>query len=97
MKQVVFNQDSETVNVGDCNPSRIYILKAHDGNFYKLHQGNEVQDPFVWCSLSDSHFNRNGACNTFDEALRSVKSYGKVCEFLSLTGFSQWLTKEVSQ
>jgi hypothetical protein len=97
MKQVVFNIERETVKIEDCNVERIYILKANDGNFYKLHQGNKLEDPFIWCSLSDSRYNRNGSHDTFEEALMSAKSYGKIYEFSSLAEFAQWLAKEVPQ
>jgi hypothetical protein len=94
MKRVIFGQDSEIVKVEDCNPRYIYILKTHDNDFYKLHQCQQTYDPFVWCSLSDSHFNRNGACDTFDEALKSVKPYGKIYEFEFIRDFAQWLAEE---
>jgi len=97
MKRVVFEDKTDVVRVGECDLSRVYVLKERNGNLYKLHQGNELSDPFVWCSLSDSRYNRNGAHDTFKEALISANPYGEVCEFSSLADFKRWLAGEASR
>jgi len=94
MKRVMFDDRTDEVRVGECSLSRIYVLKEYNGNLFKLHQGNELSDPFIWCSLSDSHYNRNGEHYTLEEALMSAKLYGEVYEFEFIRDFAQWLTKE---
>jgi hypothetical protein len=97
MKRIVFEDRTDVVRVGECRLSRVYVLKERNGDLYKLHQGNKLSDPFIWCSLSDSHYNRNGDHDTFEKALLSARLYGEVYEFESIRDFAQWLAKEVSQ